>query len=368
MRPTQASDVDRDLQALENGALPARVNRALRILDDRNNGPEFELPDADELSHTQFLAGIDRLHEDKSAYPRFNELKSVDELTGPFAPEEVIIVAGDTGDGKSMLCQNLFDDQIEHDVPTLYIGTEQSAEVLMMKQACIRAGVSQRLVLKPRKHELGTELYEDAVHACQREMKVINTEFRGLAFYAACDYVNQRELKKWISGGVREYGIEFVIVDHIDQVDHGSGRNPVSEVTATVQLLHNLAREHRMPIVVASQIKRRSGDPLAKHSPPDAHDLAGAAGKERVMALGLGVWRPLRFGIGVKELREMKKKTAYGLRGQDTIYEPNTMGVRLLKDRLGNCPGQQVFLHVGKGGKLEDDPATTHGIDSGGFR
>jgi archaellum biogenesis ATPase FlaH len=362
------TQLDRDLEKIEYSREKPRAERALRILDNRNEGPEFELPDPDELAHTQFLAGIDRLHEDKSAYPRFNELESVDSLTGPLAPEEVIIVAGDTGDGKSMLCQNLFDDQCEHDVPTLYIGTEQSAEVLMMKQACIRAGVSQRLVLKPRKHEVGSAEHEEALHKVQREMKLINTEFRGLAFYAACDYVNQHELKKWISGGVREYGIEFVIVDHIDQVDHGTGRNPVSELTATVQLLHNLAREHKMPIVVASQIKRRSGDPLAKHSPPDAHDLAGAAGKERVMALGLGVWRPLRTDLGVKELREMKKRTTYGLRGQDAIYQPNTMGVWLLKDRLGNCPGQQVFLHVGKGGRLSDDPGATHGITSGAFR
>jgi hypothetical protein len=73
---------------------------------------DYELPDPDELAHTQHLAAIDRLNEDKSIYPRFHELTSVHEMTGSFAPEELLVVAGDVGNGKSLLCQNLFDDQI----------------------------------------------------------------------------------------------------------------------------------------------------------------------------------------------------------------------------------------------------------------
>jgi hypothetical protein len=85
------------------------------------------------------------------------------------------------------------------------------------------------------------------------------------------------------------------------------------------------------------------------------------------MALGLGVWRPLRIDLSVKQLRELKKETALGKKSGDRIYQQDTMGVRLLKDRLGSCPGTQVFLHVGKGGRLSDDPATTHGIRTGGL-
>jgi archaellum biogenesis ATPase FlaH len=80
----------------------------------------------------------------------FRRLESVHELTGSFAPGELIFIAGGTGNGKSLLCQNLFDDlTVEQKVPTLYIGTEQTVEVLKIKHACIRIGVSPRLILKP---------------------------------------------------------------------------------------------------------------------------------------------------------------------------------------------------------------------------
>jgi len=322
-----------------------------------------ELPDPDELSHTQHLHALDRMREDKREYARFTRLESVHEMTGPLAPEEVVIVAADTEDGKSLFCQNFFDDLTsEQKKSTLYIGTEQTPAVLKIKQACIRAGVRAKLILKPTDAELLTDEYAHGMQAVEAELEYINgPEMRGLAFYATTEYVNRRELEKWITGGVERYGIEVVIIDHIDQMQHGKGTSPISELTATVQMIGHLAKKHHIPIIVASQISR-SKDPIKRHSPPDKHDLAGAAGKEREMAIGFGLWRPLRTDLPAKELRQLRKDAQQGTVAASRIYQPNTMGVRLLKDRLGDVPGKQVFLHVGKGGRLSDDMASTHGI------
>src|SRR5205823_4588877 len=99
------------------------------------------LPERHELADEQFADAVDRLHENKSLYPRFHRLASLHALTGSFAPEEIVMIGADVGNGKSLFGQNLFDDLIEHATPTLYIGTEQSPEVLKIKHACIRAGV-----------------------------------------------------------------------------------------------------------------------------------------------------------------------------------------------------------------------------------
>jgi archaellum biogenesis ATPase FlaH len=326
-----------------------------------------QLPDPDELAHTQFLRAQDKLNEDKSKYARFSRLESLHELTGSFAPGELIFIAGGTGNGKSLLCQNLFDDLTsEQKVPTLYIGTEQTVEVLKIKHACIRTGVSSRLILKPDQSDFGSLAYESARDLVEDELKLLDSpEMRELAYYANCEYVNRAELTRWISGGCTKYGLECVIVDHIDQVSHGDGFNSVHELTQTVQHLHNLARENEIPIVPASQIKRTM-DPFKRYAPPDESDLAGASGKERIMAVGIGLWRPLRDDLPIKELRELLKKAKQGSTSLDRIYKENTMGARLLKDRLGSVPGKQTMLHVGKGGRLDDDPATTHGIKTGG--
>lgn len=323
---------------------------------------EATLPDSDSLAWVQHRLATKRLKEDKSHYPRFARLASVHDLTGSFAPGEIIFIAGGTGNGKSLLCQNLFDDLLHQEIPTLYIGTEQTVDVLKIKHACIRTGVSPRLMLKPEPGDIGTTGYEAARDAVHTELEWLNnSDVRELIFYANTPFVDRAELSRWITGGVKKYGLQCVIIDHIDQVSHGEGQNTVHELTATVQHLHTLAHENKIPIVAASQIKRTT-DPIRRYSPPDESDLAGASGKERIMSVGLGLWRPLRADLSIEELREMKKKALTGSVGRDKIYQADTMGVRLLKDRLGTVPGKQCFLHVGKGGKLSDDPATTHGI------
>jgi archaellum biogenesis ATPase FlaH len=357
--------LDRVAEQNQNGRSQVGVSSRVQFWRDVPFAEEVELPDQDVLAHTQYLHAIDRLNEDKSLYPRFKRLESVHGLTGAFAPEELIFVAAGTGNGKSLLCQNLFDDLIEQKIPSLYIGTEQSPDVLKIKHACIRCGVSPRLMLKPEVSDQASAAYQLARGAVEAELKWLDSpERRELAYYANSEYINRFELTRWITGGVKRYGIECVIVDHIDQVNHGEGFNSVHELTQTVHHLHDLARENQIPIVAASQIKRVT-DPLKRYAPPDGDDLAGSAGKERVMAVGIGLWRPLRTDLPITELRDLLKRAKQGSTSQDRIYQPDTMGVRLLKDRLGAVPGKQAMLYVGKGGRLSDDPGLTHGIKSG---
>lgn len=322
-----------------------------------------DLPDSELLAISQLHEGQALLDEDKSCYPRFRRLRGIHAMTGSFAPAEVLFVGAKIGSGKSLFCQNLMDDMIEQGVPTLYVGTEQDAYVLKLKHACIRAGVSARMMLKPEDHQIGTPFYEEADAAVNREMEwLASAEVSKVALFANCDYVNREELQYWIRGGVKKYKLQCVIVDHIDQVKHGEGHNPVAEITATIQLLHELAREYQIRVVIASQLKRNSGDPYKRYSPPDEEDFAGASGKERIATLMLGLWRPLRTDLSVDELKQLKERAKQGGAGEDKVFQPNTMGVRLLKDRLGSAPGMQTMVHVGRGGQLSDDEALTHGI------
>lgn len=322
-----------------------------------------DLPDAESMAIDQLAQGQDLLGADKSKYPRFERLSGVNAMAGALAPTEVWFVGAKVGAGKSLFCQNLMDDLIHQEIPTLYVGTEQDAHVLKLKHACIRAGVAPRLMLKPEREEIGTHYYLASQEAVNEEMEWLSSkDISRLALFANSEYVNREELNYWIRGGVRKYKLRAVIIDHIDQVSHGQGQNPVSEISATIQLLHDMAREYEIPVVIASQLKRNSGDPFKRYSPPDEEDFAGASTKERVAAVMLGLWRPLRDDLSPDELKELKAKAKQGGAGENKLFKPNTMGVRLVKDRLGTAPGDQRFVHVGKGGFLSDDEATTHGI------
>lgn len=326
-----------------------------------------ELADSEVLAIRQLHDAQELLHEDKTGYPRFKRLTGIHALTGSMAPGEIWMLGAQVGSGKSLLCQNLMDDLIEQRVQTLYIGTEQDSHVLKLKHACMRAGVSPRLMLKPEDDMVNTDFYRRSVEAVEAEMEwLCSKEISKYALFANCEYVNQAQLNKWIRGGVRKYNVQCVIVDHIDQVEHGTGQNAVHEATASVQLLHNLAREFQMPIVIANQLKR-SQEPMKRYAPPEAQDFAGTSAKERVASVMLGLWRPLRTDLSIEDLRDVLKAAKHGGTSEDKVYQENTMGVRLLKDRLGTAPGRQCKLFVGKGGKLEDDHAATHGITSRGL-
>lgn len=359
---------DADLEDLFGSAPPVRGRWEAEPVDP-DAACEAALPNLDELVQEQNEAAVYRLHEDSGRYPQFRALPSVAAMTGAIAPTEVALIAGRVASGKSLFAQNFLRDLIGQEVPTLYMGTEQTAQILKIKQACLMAGVSPRLMLKATAEQRKTEAYLGARDQVQDQLKWLKSPgVKELAIFANTPHINREILRTWTVGGIRKYGIECVIVDHVDHMSHGPGVNAREELTATVRLAHQLATDYEIPMILMSQVKRTTGggDPLKLYGPPDVEDLAGSSDKERVASLVLTLWRPLRAGIAPKDLRTLHKATQYGMAPGAELYEPRTMGVKLCKDRLGDTPGLQCRLHVGVGGVLMDDPGLTHGIRTNG--
>lgn len=317
------------------------------------DAPGSTLPEADDLAARQTKRAAERLAEDTEFYPRFSRLQSCHELAGSMAPGELWLFGARQGNGKSLFLQNLFDDLVgEQKIPTLYIGLEQEPHELRIKHACLRAGVPARLMLKPDKETKATREYRDAREQVDIELRWLDSpEVREFAFYCPTPYVNRVELARWTTGAVRKYGVQCVIVDHIDHMDHagqGVRLDAVTELTETVKLSKSLAQRHEIPMLVASQIKR-PGDRIEAHAPPQAEDFAGASAKERIANVILTLWRPLMTGKSPEELRALVQKAKLGLAGGDEIFQPGVMGVRVAKDRLGDAPGKQTMIRVERG-------------------
>jgi KaiC/GvpD/RAD55 family RecA-like ATPase len=326
-----------------------------------------KLPDADFLADGQHLGGMLRLALDTSTFPRF-PWPDVDALTSPLGPEDLLFVLARTGQGKSLLCMNTLDALVESQGKRcLYIGTEQNPEVLRIKWACLREGVSTRLALKARKEERETTDYRLAMERLAAGMEPLRRYGRDkLACFATSRYINAAELNRWVRGAVKQYGTEIVFIDHIDEVDHGDGRNSRHENTQTLNLIQQLNKELAIPFIIASQSKRLAEKSM-RFTPPDLEDLAENANKERKSTMVLGVWRPLRVGISDKEIKAVK----LGQADENTLFEPDTMGVKLLKNREDTGElGRQCRLRVYRG-RLEHIPekdraAREHGIRTGG--
>lgn len=302
------------------------------------------MPDAEEMADEQFQDAVNRLHENTTAYPRYPWYELAD-LAGPMCPEDLILVAARTGQGKSTFLLSLFDRLVaEQGRSGLYVGLEQSPAILRNKWACMRAGVAPKLVLATRPHERGSTDWQIAMEKVQAELKWQREVVRTRSHFAATRKINARGLRQWTEWAA-DRGCEFIVVDHIDRMQHGDGKNAFHELSETVRLAKELAVEYRVVMLVASQVGRPA-DSLEQFMPPSLHNMRGAGTKEEEADTVLGIYRPLKPDVTDKDLKMVRA----GLLDRDYVLQANAMGVMLLKHRLdGPVAGKAVKLKVQHG-------------------
>lgn len=354
-KPWDVPENEDDLDALF-GASPAPAPKGgkppIRLVTDEWSPPApFEayddadaLPSADEMADAQYEAGLSRMLEDTTQYPIY-PWPSLARLAGPMCPEDLILVAARTGGGKSLFLQNLFGALVEAGRFGLYCGLEQSPEILRIKWACMKAGVAPRLILAPRKEERGTPEWKAAQAKVRPWYKwQFEPAQKQRAFFSTERKIDRAKLRQWTEWAV-DHGCDFVVIDHVDRMRHGDGQNAFHELSETIRLAKELAVEHHIVMLLASQVGRPN-DAMEQFMPPALQNLRGAGTKEEEADTVLGIYRPLRVDVTTAEMKEVRM----GLRDIETIREANAMGVMLLKHRLdGPVAGKAARLGVDRG-------------------
>lgn len=348
-------DADEMFSALGSDLEPIPQRPPLQVV--KETPAAEELPSADEMNREQTIDAIHRLHEDTSDFPRF-PWGELDEIAGLMVPEDLWVVAGRTGNGKSLFLQNLFDGMIDDGRRVLYVGLEQSPKILRIKWACLRAGINPKRMLAPKPEEQAETSWAVQCDVIQQEIKWQQTpDIKLRAHFAATRFVTREKLTAWTEWAV-DMGCAIVIVDHVDRMDHGDGKNAFNDISRTIRHAKELATEHRLVMLLASQVGRPNGDPLQKFMPPGLSDLRGAGTKEEEADSVLAVYRPLKPGTTPKEMTAVRQ----GLAEEASIYEPDTMAVRVLKHRLDGAMalGKQAMLQVDRG-KIKSRPIRDFG-------
>lgn len=316
---------------------------AKRMLGVAPEDPSYdhEMPDPDSLVEQQVADAIEEGYEDTRSYPKF-PWPSLANVTGPMCPGDLVMIAARTGNGKSLFLQNLFDALITKGTAGLYVGLEQSPIKLRRKWGCLRADVRPSLVMATKEHEYGTPELAEAQKLVDAQLIWQRSDpIRRLAHFSAARRINARGLRAWTEWAV-ELGCRFVVIDHIDRVQHGDGKNSFHEISETVRLAKELAVEHGIVMLVASQVGRPS-DALEQFMPPSLHNMRGAGTKEEEADTVLGVYRPLKLDATQQQMTAVRQ----GLAERETVIEPNTMGVMVLKHRLdGVIAGKSIILGV----------------------
>lgn len=198
----------------------------------------------------------------------------LDRLTGGFDPEELIILAGPSAHGKTLLAQNILDNLATQGIPSLFISMEMS-----------------------NKEVTGRFLEMHRTIGRQEEVKD-----HPIWYYTGRAGMDIDLVRSTTERAIQEHGIRLVCVDHLHYFP-SSKTSRREDIDAVVQAHKNLAREFGIPIVLISHTRRLESDTAE----PQEVDLKESSGIVQIADQNIMVWR-MKNSTDENERRLLKYK------------------------------------------------------------
>lgn len=277
----------------------------------------------------------------------------LDTLTGPMAPGNVWFVCAASGGGKTTFVASVVDLWRQEGKKIYVMPLETRPREFRTYLACMAAGVhpgdalSGKLRTMPdgeaKRMVLKSEL-EAQVHAPYVD-RVMVSEQRAIDLSGLT--VGLKEAKS--------FGADVVIVDHIDHISGGDGKNLYSEAKDVNDGALRMAQDNDLLLLFTSQLNMQAGkgDYLTKYLPPKTEHIAFGTLKQRNATGMIGLFRPLRARRAdetEKDFLEAMRAARAGTGNITDALEPNTMGVSAMKLRnYGAREGAKMALSVSRG-------------------
>jgi replicative DNA helicase len=214
---------------------------------------------SDEVAHRYYADLVDRMDGGERSvgipmgFPQLDEIMS-------YRMGELIIVAGESGSGKTAfmgsLCDALGDrlpmwndelEQIGGPVPALFVSIEQPVPQLMDRVVAHRSGINSLRLAKGR-------INDD-------ELTQIGTAMERIAkrplYYIDHGTMTTAALDAHIQIAVAKYGVRIVFVDYVQLLADQHGDGMAERVAYISGRLRQIARRHNVCIVAGSQLSRQ---------------------------------------------------------------------------------------------------------------
>lgn len=331
---------------------PATVARARldELLRDGKQQLANSLVDASILSGEQTNKALEKLYGDPSTSLVF-PYPPVHDIVGRVAPGRLVFVMANTGQGKTTFMLDLLDRWAEKGVKVDYLGTEQEPDELRTKWACLRSDVPAGCAIN-----LAWADYDEGESWRERvaeDLGRIDDAYGEQIVFHPDKFITLAKIEQAAKDSSARGG-QVLIVDHIDRVETGASENEYLALKRIIRRLKELARDHRLVLVVASQVNRkgREGDRLSVYRPPQLQHMQGGATKEHEADVVLGIWRPIRQRKNDETPDDFKSLLAAASRGdveQLLVVEPATMALVCLKHRTDSHEGMRCKLNVRHG-------------------
>jgi hypothetical protein len=261
----------------------------------------------------------------------------LDRLVGPILAGFLVAIGGRGKAGKTTLLRDCFTAWTEAGKTIVYVGTETEASILRLTWAAVRTGIAVETAIDPYcPPETMDKLLADVT-----EQTTGSLRYR--AIFGDCESATVEALEKWVRYAQRA-GASALIFDHFHQLEHKAGGNRWEAEGNAVKAIKAMAKREQMPIVIGAQLTQGEGGSwLGEHEIPGNRSWAGTADIQRVVDIGIQVWRPFKPGITQEQKRQAREDYT---KVQDLVQQ-NTMAIRIAAHRWkGSAMNQCTKLYV----------------------
>ncbi|MCP4697757.1 MAG: replicative DNA helicase [Gammaproteobacteria bacterium] len=176
-------------------------------------------------------------------------LIDLDNMLGGLQPEDLIIIAGATSMGKTVLGVGLAEAGAKVG-PTLFCSLEMSAKQIHLRRIAAKAQIDHDRLRRGKRHRtpLGQPELDKAIRVGQelKNNQLIIDDRGGISV----SYLRRKARHL-----MRTEGLVLIVVDYL-QLMSGEGENRTNEVASITRGLKALAKELGIPIVALSQLSR----------------------------------------------------------------------------------------------------------------
>jgi KaiC/GvpD/RAD55 family RecA-like ATPase len=291
---------------------------------------------------------------------------ALDELVGQIPPGDVGFICGFSGQGKTTLVSSMVQRITDSGKCAYVVPLESEPHIFRTHLAC--------KALKLHAGKVLTGVYKRELPADEWRMlrlrirDAILTQSHGLMLERLFVSPTRRMDVKTLEQNARhaaEVGADFFIIDHIDHIAGGEGRNPHAESALVVDRVLDLTQHYGLATICTSQLNNEAvkNDPLGQYQCPRPHHVYMGGKKRQNAAWMLGIFRPLRLsGTDRDEMAAVRNGAAEAWK----LLEPNCMAAALMKSRhFGEREGHRTYLEVRDGIVSDFDSASLQMLKAG---
>jgi len=271
------------------------LENVLTLVEDGDSRPDIMAELSRVMHSITTEARDDRTYDAPAAVNRYQEIRAtrktqgvglsygipqLDKFLQPAHGSDLVVVAARPSMGKTIVAEHIADHwAFGAENPVLFISIEMSIAQLMDRAVSRWSGVPSSDIVRGTLDEDQERLIELALEA----RKEVNIRYHDNA-YATTDTVRAAAAEAVMSTG----GLSGIVVDYL-QLLANKGDNDNQRVSKISRDLKALAREHDCPVLVLSQLSRKSEYRSDQH--PILSDLRDSGAIEQDADVVIGLFR-----------------------------------------------------------------------------